>query len=158
MQLNSEGKSSHRPILYLKTQRTTGNNWQKKHTHRFKQGQLHKLEQLSPYLKHLHLPVHALVHPHLVNSQQLSNRWKWCPEDFPLLVLFHPSPVGWARHLWLSLQGLSPQVSIPVRSVFGMLFECCLSWWDQVILSLLPGKEIKHGLVHSCDITGPVIY
>ena len=70
--------------------------------------ELHKLEQLSPYLKHLHLPVHALVYPHLVNSQQLSNRWKWCPEDFPLLVLFHPSPVGWALHLWLSLQCLSP--------------------------------------------------
>ena len=28
--------------------------------------------QLSPYLKHLHLPVHAFVNPHLVNSQQLS--------------------------------------------------------------------------------------
>ena len=30
--------------------------------------------QVSPYPKHLHLPVHALVRPHLVNSQQLGVR------------------------------------------------------------------------------------
>ena len=51
--------------LHLKTQRTTGNNSGKRNM------QIRHV-QLSPYVKHLHLPVHALVHPHLANSQQLS--------------------------------------------------------------------------------------
>ena len=84
--------------------------------------------------------------------------WKWSPEDFPLLVLFHPSPVRRAWNLWTSLQCLSPYVSSLIRCTFGMFLECCLSWWDQVILPLLSGKEIKPGLFYSIDIAGPVIH
>ena len=55
----------------------------------------------------------------------LRNRWKtWSPEDFPLLILFHPSPVRWAWHLWMSLQFLPPHICRLIRSTFGMISYC----------------------------------
>ena len=63
----------------------------------------------------------------------IRNRCKRSPEDFPLLALFDPSPVGWAGRFWLSHQCLSPHVSGLIRRMFGMLFECCLIWRYLVI-------------------------
>ena len=51
-------------------------------------------------------------------------------------VLFHPSPLMGSRFVDVAL--------MPVLTrTFGILLECCLGWWDQVLLSLLSGKEIN---------------
>ena len=65
----------------------------------------------------------------------LRNRWKWLPEDFPLLALYQPSPVGRALHLWMSLQCLSPH-----KSSLPSLEACLASLW--VLLGLVGSSHI----------------
>ena len=118
--------------LHLKTQRTTGNNSGK--------GNMQIGSSRGNYIGmsnsvHIWGTYTFQYMPWYTHIWSTPNNWKWIPEDSPFLVLFHASPVGWAWHLWMSLQCLSPHVSSLIRSTFGMLFECCLSWWDQVILS-----------------------
>ena len=50
-------------------------------------------------------------------------------------VVFHPT--------WMGFRFVDG-ASMPVLTrTFGILFECCLGWWDHVLLSLLSGKEIN---------------
>ena len=147
---------------YLKTQRSTGHNSGKRNTqmYRFLPVQLHRHVQLSPYLKHLHLLVHALVHSHLVNSQQFSAiQVEVVSRRLSTFILFHPSPVGRAWHLWMSLQCLSTQLhqsvhnrsgsmSVSLASIMRNLCPCSTAcWaWRKILVS---ASSWQHGATAS---------
>ena len=112
-------KRSRATGLHLKTQRTTGNNWTLvKRNMQIGSSRGNYIVMFnwvhiwSTYTFSTCLGAPTFGQP----PTTLHNRWKWCPEDSLPLVLLHPSPVGWALHLWMSLQCVFRHVSSLIRS------------------------------------------
>ena len=78
----------------------------------------------------------------------LSNGWEVWPENFPGFTFSLPAPVARTFRLHCTFCWLAPYASNLEFRSSNMLSERCSSWWNGVIGSLLPTKQVQSCLIN----------
>ena len=110
--------------------------------------QLHSSVQVNPNLKHLHLPRHSDLQPHLASCSQLCATGAFAVQNNPHCspIFFHPQS---AVCFWLTLGCLIPYAACLICSTLSVLKQSCSCWRNGLIWPLLSGKHAKSSLIYT---------